>query len=139
MRPSPCVTSCGRAGLKCIDNKGISMNICKQCKTEYQAKRSTSEYCSTACRIKAHRATDPAAVTLSDVSVASVTLRPGVVTLSRPPIPCDAHYAGVCHQVDGQWQVRPDYRAQLTPAMATDIKAMVDTCRHSQLTAQGTV
>ncbi len=65
--------------------------ICTQCGTEYQAQRSTSKYCSGACRKAAH-----------DVSVTvSVTHDQAPVTLSLHEINCQARGINTCNT--GQW------------------------------------
>ena len=45
----------------------MAMTECKQCGTEYEAKRATSQYCSSKCKQAAYRNTD--AVTVTPVTV----------------------------------------------------------------------
>ena len=75
------------------------MKKCKQCGAEYQAKRSTSRYCSPACRVKARRlsVTDQAGFSVTDVSVTasdpvSVTQGPSLHELN-----CTARGVNTCN------------------------------------------
>lgn len=62
---------------------------CKECNVEYEAKRSTSKYCSAKCRKLAFQNND------LEVSVPS----------QRLSIPGDTDYVGCCKEVDGDWVV----------------------------------
>jgi hypothetical protein len=108
------------------------MNRCKQCNSEYEPKRATSQYCSPSCRVKAGRVsvTDQPGVSVTEVSVTqpeslSVTIatrtNPDQLNYGKPlslhelnkaglkanrvPIPGDHDYTGVCKKVDGNWIV----------------------------------
>ena len=110
------------------------MNTCKVCNEEYEAKRATSQYCSSQCRVKASRlsVTESGEVSVTEVSVTgpgefSVTdphyvnrtnpealnwgdpmtvdeLKQAGFKANRVSIPGDHDYAGVCEEVEGKWQ-----------------------------------
>jgi len=132
---------------------------CKLCGTEYEAKRATSRYCSRKCKLAYHRKTDPAEVTVSNETLrptnetlrvdADETLKTDhtqdIIQLAqheskrqsradnqRPLMPGDAGYNGVCHKVDGVWQVKPEYTGPITPDLIAEIKATAAQCRAEQ-------
>ena len=56
--------------------------------------------------------------------------RAGRANNTMPPLPGDDDYTGVCHNVDGKWQVKPEYQGPLTPA---SIQATVVSSRAKQM------
>lgn len=59
--------------------------FCVQCGTTYKSKRSTSSYCSTACRKKGHRGTPPKVLRSSQWSLITTALhKVGYVGISGP-------------------------------------------------------
>jgi len=79
-------------------------NTCKQCNSDYEAKRATSLYCSSKCRVKAGRlsvtddsALEPVSVTNEELSVTKVSVTELSVTDVSPSTPSEPEAADSRH------------------------------------------
>ncbi len=85
----------------------------KECDNEARAK---SPFCSGTCKKRYQRASG------TDVPVKVGQEQVGQSSGTRPPIPGDPDYVGVCKQVDGEWVVRPDPPAPVASLSDIDLQ-----------------
>ena len=95
---------------------------CEQCGIEYEAKRSTSKYCSAKCRKLAFHPN-------GKVSVPELSVPVPVDRARLVPIPGDPDYVGCCKLVAGDWQVdntKPDVKVMPTDELVRRLHYIKD-------------
>ena len=98
---------------------------CKQCGTVLEGRQ--REFCSDKCRKRASRSKPdsqdaPQSTNADTMVVEHGQNEVGQQTRTRPPIPGDDGYVGVCKQVDGQWVVKPDPSAPVSSLSDVDLQ-----------------